>query len=402
MRILVTGLCMQGNKGGPAIALSLKDAIVRYRPDVDLVFSVPGGEEFQYEVEAAAQFRTTVIEKVSLKNLFPPYLFLGGNFRRAKVWLRNLRSSAALMDMTAVSYVGPPTGRVKSILNGRFTYWSIARILGVKFLPWTQSYGPFSTRLVRTLARIDLGSVPVVFCRGEECKKRVLELLPHAKAESYPDVAVTLGADDGDLDSFGSWASQDYVTVSPSAVLYSKSGGVGIDNNHVRALAEACRSQMDAGLNIVLLPHTVRKINSVPNSCDAAVCRLIHSSIAQSDKLFLVENDYGPKELKRIISGAKIHVGGRYHSVVAALSTGVPCISISWHQKYRDLMAQYDMAKYVIESMESGGPSELIAKIEDIMENRSSLAKKICDCQSNVEQMVRVNVERYLSLLAER
>jgi len=45
MRILVTGLCLQGNKGGPAIALSLKNQISKYLDSAEFVFAVPSRDE---------------------------------------------------------------------------------------------------------------------------------------------------------------------------------------------------------------------------------------------------------------------------------------------------------------------------------------------------------------------
>ena len=41
LRIFITGLCLQGNKGGPAIALSLIKQHLLFLDNLEFVFSVP-------------------------------------------------------------------------------------------------------------------------------------------------------------------------------------------------------------------------------------------------------------------------------------------------------------------------------------------------------------------------
>ena len=254
--------------------------------------------------------------------------------------------------MSAVCYTGPPIGTTRTSTLNRFKYFIVARVLRKKFLAWTQSYGPFSTPTIRFLARIDLKRQPIVFCRGEDCREAMEELLPAVRTETFPDVAVSLDHDhDWGVRRVAEYWPQlrgDLVTLSPSAVLYQKSLGDGSGNDHVRAMAALTEDLIAADRSVLLVPHTLRPDRHDPNICDWAVAELVRK-VVDDPRCAVEGDDLSPTELKSVISTAHIHIGARYHSVVAALSTGVPCLSLSWHAKYRDLMRMYGVERFVVD-----------------------------------------------------
>ena len=178
MRIFVTGLCLQGNKGGPAIALSLKQQITRYIPDARFVFAVPPGEEFRHERKWAPRYAVGVVEDFVWSDVLPrggPRRMLNKAARLVR-WIRTATSCDAVIDMSAMSYIGPPVRPEASVLHrNRLRFFLACRSLLLPFVAWTQSYGPFSTPLIRRLARWDLGRLGHVLCRGEESLGHVRE-----------------------------------------------------------------------------------------------------------------------------------------------------------------------------------------------------------------------------------
>jgi polysaccharide pyruvyl transferase WcaK-like protein len=162
VRVFVTGLCLQGNKGGPAIALSLMDAVRKEMPDVEFVLAVPPAPQFEFEKRWAALYGVTVVEdlwSIGLWSLNPLQILrdgLGTTYRRTKQiakWYAALRSCDLVLDMTAISYVGPPEGSEAHALGTRYRYFKAARLVGRKFFAWTQSYGPFSTPAIAAASR---------------------------------------------------------------------------------------------------------------------------------------------------------------------------------------------------------------------------------------------------------
>jgi polysaccharide pyruvyl transferase WcaK-like protein len=402
LRILITGLCLQGNKGGPALGLSITAALKTRMPGTTFVFSVPSGAEFEHEERWSHHYGVDIVEDTQIRDLHPVGWLSAPRRARMRKWYRALRSVDAVLDMTAISYVGPPLGGVKGILSYRHKYFTSARLYRKRFIAWTQSYGPLSTPLVRFLARRDLKRQALIFCRGDDCLAAVQQLLPGHPARSYPDIAVLLEHDPAGgvkyvEDHFG-FAPGSWISISPSAVIYAKTGQADDNNPHVRHLADTCRLAHDAGYKVVLVPHTKRPGRPDPRNCDFAVAERVRA--AARDEVALVEEDLDPIRLKSIIGGAHIHVGGRYHSIVAALSTGVPCISLSWHAKYLDIMRQYGLGAFVINALDT---KELEDGFPDLwrglMNRRDELHAQLCTTQDTVAKAANENADLVVELL---
>lgn len=394
MKIFITGLCLQGNKGGPALAISLMSQLRKIFPEARFVMSVPSAE-FSFEVQWADKAGTAVVSDFSHLDLIAYLFHLPVRFKKVRVtnWLIELKAAELVVDLSGVSYVGPPAGTTKRVLlNGRFKYFLFSRIFGKPFLAWTQSYGPFSNALIRYVAKKDLSALPVIMCRGESGKAAVEQLLPRKAVQSYPDVAITLDytlergremiVDAGIMSDL-------LVTVSPSAVLYSKSGDREGLNRHVSDMIWLCKYLVSSGYRVLLVPHTFRSENHDPLKCDYAVSREVYEGCgAITEKVSLVEGDNSAVELKSIIANAKVHVGARYHSLVAALSSGVPAIALSWHVKYQDVLAQFGVGKYVV-------------PLSNGREFRSRMENLLRELANEYDEVASMLVRRQKELVAE-
>jgi polysaccharide pyruvyl transferase WcaK-like protein len=402
-RYFVTGLCMQGNKGGPALALSLMSAVRRYIPDAEFVFSVPGdNKEWPYEQEWAEKYGVEVVKNISLHNIVPPFCFSSGRFQQLKMWWSTLKGCDALIQVSAICYTGPPSGPgtlLSMIGSTRVQDFFISKLACRSMFAWTQSYGPFSTKYVNFFARLDLRRQKIIFCRGDDCRDEVKKLLPEADAISFPDVAVTLPFDK----VWGAaYLSEKYsairpvVSLSPSAVLYSRAGTINGENQHITQLLSVVRILVGMGYSVLLVPHTYRPAQPDPRVCDLAVARLVVNAICDLN-VMIVDENLSPNELKSIISNVEFHVGARYHSVVAALSSCVPAVSLSWHSKYRDLMRCYGMDEYVLEENSS---SEVITRMLDkINTHKDKLSVMLIKYQDEVSERSVENARLFCNLL---
>lgn len=69
-------------------------------------------------------------------------------------------------------------------------------------------------------------------------------------------------------------------------------------------------------------------------------------------------------------------IGSRYHSLVAALSCGVPCIAIGWSHKYAELMAECDSDDCLFSL--DGNTNAFLAKAKqfsDVSQNQTTRLK---------------------------
>ena len=391
---------MQGNKGGPAIALSLTHALRQHMPGARFIFSVPGGPEFEHEQRWAERYGYRVIENLDLRHLVLPFALAPSRIRRLQRWVQVLRSAKAMIQMSAISYVGPPSSnpKLRSLLSGRFMDFYLARLCRRPMLAWTQSYGPLSTPMVRFFAAVDLKRQPIVFCRGDDCLAAVRVLIPGKEARSYPDIAVTLPYD-------RAWALRylrehglpdtSFASLSPSAVIYAKSRRPNGGNGHIEYLKAICMDLRQRGIPVLILPHTFRPGRHHPASCDYGTSLELVKQLLGLDGVYLIEDDLSPMELKSLIALASFHIGGRYHSVVAALSSGVPAISLSWHPKYKDLMRAYGMEEFVIADTACGATP----LIDKLVATREAAVDRIAIAHRLVVQQSAENVAAFVQLL---
>lgn len=407
-QLFVTGLCLQGNKGGQALALSIRSLLSERLGPIQMTLSVPASA-FDREQAWAQRLGFEVVADPNPRTCLRSGE--AGRLARAHLghWHRAMSRAHAVIDMTAISYVGPPIGPVRRMLVGRFRYFATARLTRRPFVAWTQSYGPLSTPTTRRLARTDLSRQRVVFVRGEQARDEVLGILPDADVRAYPDAAVVLahdveqgrrvvggaGADPASDDPGAAW----WVTVSPSAVLYEASPGRGTANAHVRQLADVVQSLHDRGSRVLLVPHTLRLPRVGPESCDLSVAELVARALNANAQVEVLTADLSAEELKSVIAGARLHIGGRYHSIVASLSAGVPTVALSWHPKYRDLMQMYGQQAAVVEGTPPG--EVVLEHVERLLDDEDAVRATLRERGAAVLERVRQNADEVAELLIE-
>jgi polysaccharide pyruvyl transferase WcaK-like protein len=66
----------------------------------------------------------------------------------------------------------------------------------------------------------------------------------------------------------------------------------------------------------------------------------------------LIADTEDPVLLRAIIAQANVFIGCRFHSVVAALSCGVPTLTIGWSHKYSEMAEQLDAGSWVLDTVE--------------------------------------------------
>ncbi len=83
-------------------------------------------------------------------------------------------------------------------------------------------------------------------------------------------------------------------------------------------------------LHICLIPHVY---HAEENLEDIRILRHIRRKYADNPRISLVEQEYSSAQLKYIISQCRFFIGARTHSMIAAYSSGVPALALSYSQK---------------------------------------------------------------------
>jgi colanic acid/amylovoran biosynthesis protein len=104
-------------------------------------------------------------------------------------------------------------------------------------------------------------------------------------------------------------------------------------NLHCRILAQLVDKLVEAmHARIVFVPHVIGPGLELD---DRQVARDIRAQVTNKESVYLIEREYTAAELKGIIGCCDMFIGERTHSVISALSMGVPSIVISFPSDFR-------------------------------------------------------------------
>lgn len=385
MKILITGLTLHNNKGGPALALSLIEQLKRNFENARFYLAVPDfSTNLKLEWKWADFYCLDgVIGSIGAKEL----LFLNKNKREK--FLTSLKDFNLVVDLTALSYMDLPHLSYKKNMVRNLSIFALRHFCNIQNIPmirWTQSYGPFSSYWTKLIVKQDLKKQKNIFVRGEGSLHNMQQLFKNKNIVSFPDIAVTLKYKEEYYNKY--LKGRQYITLSPSSVIYSKDGQAHIE--HFRQIIHYI-SQL--GHEVVLVPHNLMSINPTLENCDLKVCEKILEDI-DSSNIHLVSEDIDVYNLKGIIANARLHIGARYHSIIASLSTNVPTIAFSWHEKYKDIMRMYNMEKYVYDGKVD--ISILFSFINDLEKNRLEVIQTLKDKQDILEIEIEKNSSLFM------
>lgn len=143
-----------------------------------------------------------------------------------------------------------------------------------------------------------------------------------------------------------------------------------------------------------LVPHVVTPRHWGQD--DVAVARDILALVGQNSGVCAIEGDPSPCELKGVISQCDLFLGARMHAAIAALSSGVPTIMLSWSHKYPGLMEEIGLQKFVW-SLESRA-EELEALIEELWQERAVIRHRLHAYTRAAQDAVHAEVARILAI----
>jgi colanic acid/amylovoran biosynthesis protein len=103
----------------------------------------------------------------------------------------------------------------------------------------------------------------------------------------------------------------------------------------------------ELGAEILMVPHVAHPewLGKDDRSAQNAVLKLLNDA---SD-IHVICGEYNPMELKGIIAKTDLFIGCRMHSCIAALSSGVPTLALGWSHKYRGIMKEVGLDRYVVD-----------------------------------------------------
>jgi polysaccharide pyruvyl transferase WcaK-like protein len=149
-------------------------------------------------------------------------------------------------------------------------------------------------------------------------------------------------------------------------------------------------------LQILFIPHVTGPGKSKD---DRIIGREIQSRM--KEKAYVIENDYGPEELKGIISRSTVFIGARMHANIAALSSMVPVCAISYSHKTPGIMSTLGQEEFVC-SIESITHDEIYSKVTSIYNKRSDISIALKERLVNICGKSLKNIDLLITILQQR
>jgi coenzyme F420-reducing hydrogenase beta subunit/polysaccharide pyruvyl transferase WcaK-like protein len=212
---------------------------------------------------------------------------------------------------------------------------------GIPVIVWGASVGPFEREpefekaMVAHFAELDL-----IVVREPRSFNYLRKLGLGANLRLAPDPAFALPAASIELPDAITSILEDGclgLNFSPLLARYVTGG----DISQWRECAAACAEELlrETGLPILLIPH-VTMASSTPAMDDAIFLRSVLELLNSRQRLSgserrvaLLPPGLNSQQLKWVISKTRAFIGARAHATMAALSSGVPCLSLAYSRK---------------------------------------------------------------------
>lgn len=404
-KFLVCGACFAGNMGGSAMYESF---LAQVEEDYETMFLLKyPKDEISICTQNKYSFRKfTTIEMLVLG---VPFFILGSICKKLHLphkWLavgalKQYYENDVLVDLSGIAF-SDYRSFIDLVIN---TLWFLpAFVSGIPIIKLSQSLGPYEKRSVNFLARYVLKRIRVVIARGNNSYKVTKQLLPNKKhIFNLPDVAMCLPVvseeERSNILESVHLNGKKYITISPSIVVDGLAGSQ-FYRDIMKKIVQQVYSMTK--LPILFVPHTRNCTSAVGvnnGGDDAVVCADIMASLQDSEiPVEILLGGYNAKELKSVIAGAEFMIGSRYHSLIAAMSSGVPSLALGWGHKYYEMFELFGMEKYVFEYHEFNEET-ILSKVQELVENYVNLQKQIEFRLSGVKKESEKNVKLAVKLI---
>jgi polysaccharide pyruvyl transferase WcaK-like protein len=149
----------------------------------------------------------------------------------------------------------------------------------------------------------------------------------------------------------------------------NNSFGLAVDYAHLmKRIADALITKH--GARVLLVPHVLGD----DAESDVGTSRVLFEELRKSypGRVGLLQGNYDQSEVKYVIGHCNLFIGARMHACIAAVSQGVPPVSIAYSDKFAGVMDAVGVAELVADPRRMS-EEEIISLVEDAYSRRRAL-----------------------------
>jgi len=402
-----------GNMGVNALAESSIKIIINRWPNAEITLLGCGYVPGEYHLSIMGREISVPILPIRFcKNIFLPYHFLWfAVYSLAAKIPAGVRLRKALIERNRYYKVLFETDFVADITGGdsfsdiygfrRFLLGFLCKWLVLfgrkKLVLLPQTYGPFKSKLSRSMAKYILKHAGPVFSRDREGLEYVKNLLNNSsesgKVRFVPDVAFVLDAREPrhlDIEPSADIRKRNSIVVglNISGLLFN--GGYTRDNmfalnvNYGAIVYDIIDLFMKhEKVSVLLVPHVFTTKGHVESDQDA--CLAVYEALQDKyeKRVFIIHGKYDQGEIKHIIGMCDFFIGSRMHACIAALSQGIPAVGIAYSKKFTGVFDSIGLSDCVVDAR-SCEERETLEKTVSLFKRREQIRKHLLDVMPKV------------------
>jgi colanic acid/amylovoran biosynthesis protein len=245
------------------------------------------------------------------------------------------------------------------------------------FLP--QAWGPLTTKQSRFFLRRMLEKAAAVYSR-DATSSGCLKQCGFSGFLEAPDIALAFKRKSSgkEIPAYLQGVvgtGRPVIGIAPNMRVYERISGTGLENRYIVFLMELCRFCMDKlGATVILISNEIHPDPKV--SDDQDLCELLCKQINCPQCIY--QRQYYSAEMIRNITGRlDFLIGSRFHTLVFALSQGVPVMALGWAHKYGELLKGFGLENYSIGHEKEYDLNSATAKVTEVWDSRQALKASV-------------------------
>lgn len=322
--------------------------------------------------------------------------------------VRVVRNSQAVWDVSG--------GDSFTDLYGEKRFWTtthpkfLALELGRPLVLLPQTYGPFETPRLRTLAEEVTRKATVAWARDERSFEALRELLgpelDPARHRVGVDLAFGLPTTEprmGMLDSkTKAWLGEPAgaVGINVSGLIYLDPSAAktryGFRADYAELIDGLVRSLVERGERVILVPHVIEPKGNIES--DPEACARVREQLPEAlrKQVSILTPPYTASEVKAVLGRLRWFCGTRMHSTIGSLSSGVPTAAVAYSLKFQGVFETCDQAEGVADPR-SLDTREALAHLLTSYDERSARGARLAAALPQVQAKVQEQMQHLLA-----
>lgn len=100
---------------------------------------------------------------------------------------------------------------------------------------------------------------------------------------------------------------------------------------------------------LILFEGGDKNVYIISHSDDKSICYDIYETFCNNERVHLFENEFDCLEFSKLLENFQYIIASRYHAIVHAYKTHIPCIAVGWAEKYQELLESFGQEQYLFD-----------------------------------------------------